>query len=230
MIRCLAIDDSPLALDLLQDYISRIHQLELVQQCSSALEALPLIRKGNIDLLFLDIEMPDISGIQLIGSLDKKPKIIFTTAYSNYALEGFNLEVTDYLLKPFSFDRFKKAADKAIKQITLEQTTKNEDEILSIRSGYETHRVNIGEIRYVEALKDYVQLYVADKKILVLMSMKEILEMLPKEQFIRIHRSFIISLKHISSYSSRKVIIGQKEIPVGESYRDHFLKIVNEVK
>jgi two-component system, LytTR family, response regulator len=230
MIRSIAIDDSPLALDLIEDYVGRMNGIELAQRCTSALEAIPLIKKGGIDLLFLDIEMPDISGIQLVRSLDIKPKIIFTTAYSNYALEGFNVNATDYLLKPFSFDRFKKAVEKVQHQLELEHIAIKENEHLFIRSGYETLRVTVRDIRYIEALKDYIQIHTGDKKIVALMSMKEISALLPKDQFIRVHRSFIISQNHLSGYTSKKIMIGNKEIPLGESYKETFLDFVKHLR
>ncbi len=222
MINCIAIDDSPLALELIEDYIHKINYLHLVKSCTNALEAIESLRKGNVDLLFLDIHMPDISGIDLLRSLKVKPKIIFTTAYPNYALEGFNQNASDYLLKPFSLERFKVAVEKVDRQLKLEGRKSIEKDHIFIKSGYESLKIEIKDILYIEALKDYIQIFTAEQKILSLMSMKDILEMLPAEKFKRVHRSFIISADKISRVAPRKVYIGTKEVPLGDIYRDAF--------
>jgi DNA-binding LytR/AlgR family response regulator len=230
MIRCLTIDDSPLALDLLDDYINKTDDLKLVKRCTNALEALELIRSGNIDLIFLDIQMPDITGIDLLKSLKNKPKVIFTTAFTDYAVEGFNLDATDYLLKPFSYERFRKAVDKVIQQSRLEKNQTEEKSNIFIKSGHETLKILTEEILYIEALRDYVQIFTKKQKILSLISMKEFMGMLPAEEFIRIHRSYIISLDKISKISARKVLVGNKEIPVGDNYKDEFHVLLKKRK
>jgi len=231
MIRCIAIDDEPLALDVLEDFIEQVPFLELVQTCQSAVEALELLHKENIQLIFLDIQMPQISGVQFLKSLDKRPKVIFTTAYSDYALEGFNLDAVDYLLKPFTFERFLKAVNKAYQQINMQptDTTSPEDvppqpkEYMFVKSGYDIIKVRYDEIRYIEGLKDYVKIHTDGKTIVSLMSMKVLAEELP-ENFVRVHRSFIVNFERITLVKKRKVHIQQVEIPIGEVYREAFLE------
>jgi len=230
MINCLAIDDSPLALELLEKYIGDIGYLRLIKSCTNALEAIEILRKGNVDLIFLDIQMPDITGIDLLKSLKVKPKIIFTTAYPNYALEGFNQNASDYLLKPFSFERFKIAVEKVNRQLQLEKNEESDNEFIFVKSGYETIKIQIKNILYIEALKDYIQIFTKEQKILSLMSMKEILELLPFGEFIRVHRSYIISAGKITKVAPRRIYIGEKEIPIGNIHRDEFAKFLKEKK
>lgn len=226
MIRCITIDDSPLALDLLDDYISKIEYLKLVRRCSSAAEARELLSRQAVDLIFTDIQMPDINGLDFIKSLKTKPKVIFTTAYPHYAIEGFDLDAVDYLLKPFSFERFKKAISKVFQQMELEKRMDDENKCIFVKSGYEVVKISIKEIEYIEALKDYIQIFKKDQKVLTLMSMKAILELLPAGEFGRCHRSYIVPLSKVSRVSSRSVFIGHKEIPIGEMYRDEFQKLL----
>jgi DNA-binding LytR/AlgR family response regulator len=226
MIRCVIVDDSPLALDLLEDYISKVDELHLIRKFTNALEAIPFIESKNIELVFLDIHMPDISGMDLLKKLIKKPKIIFTTAFPNYAVAGFELDAVDYLLKPFSFDRFKKAADKAVSLIHTSGIKKNEEAFIYVKSGYDKVKINIREIHYIEALKDYIKIYTGEKKVLSLMSMKEILELLPKDEFVRTHRSYIIAVNKIKRVSSKSVLLENKEVPVGAMYRKEFVRFL----
>src|ERR1041385_5604577 len=230
MIRCMVIDDSPLALRLLEDYIGKVDFLALEHTCTNAIEAAGILRKKNIDLLFLDVQMPDINGISLFNSLEHKPKVIFTTAYPNYAVEGFNLDAVDYLLKPFSFERFLKAVSKAKEVLEPRIPALGPPEpnapFIFIKSGYETVKVVLGEIRYIEALKDYVQVFLKEKKIVSPMGMKEILAELPPDEFIRVHRSYIVPISRITSIGSRKIHVGDKEIPVGDSFRKDFFERV----
>ena len=230
MIRCLTIDDSPLALDLLDDYIAKIPGLKLVARCNNAFDAIELIRKGRIDLIFLDIQMPDINGIELLKSVSQKPKVIFTTAFPNYAIEGFELDAVDYLLKPFTFARFKKAADKAIQLIRMENNPLPVSNTIFVKSGYETVRIQVHDITYIEALKDYIQIFTTSQKILSLMSMKEILALLPPGEFARVHRSYIVALRKITRVSARKVMIDSKEIPIGDNYKTAFQELLRERK
>lgn len=219
MIKCLAIDDEPLALDLIEDFIGKIPSLKLVSKCDNAIVGLEILKKTHIDILFLDIQMPDINGFQLLKMIEQKPKIIFTTAYSQHAVTGFELDAVDYLLKPFSFERFKKAVDKAQKQIETESKLEKSDDALFVKSGYETIKIPISTIVFIEALKDYIQIFTKEKKHLSLVSMKTIIDLLPAGEFIRVHRSFIIPLKKISRYSTKSLYIGDIKIPIGESFR-----------
>ncbi|MCK9219567.1 MAG: LytTR family DNA-binding domain-containing protein [Bacteroidales bacterium] len=239
MIRCLAIDDEMLALDLIEDNIKKVPFLELVKTCKSALEAMEVMRFQPIDLIFLDIQMPDISGIQLLKSLTHKPLVVFTTAYSNYAREGFDLDVIDYLLKPYSFQRFIKAVNKVREYLDLRELAishENSKEILTsshflfVRADYKLVKIDLNDILYIEGLKDYVKIYTGNKPIITQMSMKSLEEKLPARDFIRVHRSFIIAFNKIDYIQKQTLSIGNKEIPVSEHYRDQLFNIINNEK
>lgn len=235
MIRCLIIDDEFLALDLLEDNIRKVPFLELAGRCKNASEAIGYLQRENIDLLFLDIQMPDISGIQFLKSLPVRPLVIFTTAFEMYAMEGFELDVVDYLLKPFSFERFLKAAHKAHEQLVLQKKTvapvqdtqKKNPEYLFVKADYKLVKIEIGEIQYIEGLKDYIKIYTGETPVVTLLSMKVIEEKLPSSDFFRIHRSFIVNLKKIKFVQKSFVTIGNKAIPIGDNYREEFLKVIN---
>jgi DNA-binding LytR/AlgR family response regulator len=239
IIRCLAVDDEMLALDLLEDNIKKVPFLELVKACRSAMEAMEVIRNQPIDLLFLDIRMPDISGIQLIKSLHHKPLIIFTTAFSKYATEGYDLDVIDYLLKPYSFERFLKAVNKAYEYMDLRNRASNQSNVketgayanfLFVKADYKLYKINLKDILYIEGLKDYVKIYVGEKPIVTQMSMKALEEKLPPNDFIRVHRSFIVAFHKIDFIQKQMLTIGKKEIPISEHYRDELFKIINYEK
>lgn len=231
--KCIIIDDEPLALELLEDFISKISFLELVASCSNGFEATTVLQENKIDLIFTDIEMPDFSGIDIIKSLDQKPMVVFTTAYSHYAVEGFNLNAIDYLVKPIPFHRFLKAATRAQKLLNLgnkEEPLRNVvDETIPkfifVKSEYENLKVNLGEIKYVEGLKDYIKIYAnSEKPILTLNSLKNFEEKLGQTDFIRVHKSFIVSLNHIHSVQRNRIVIDKKRIPIGLNYKDDFIK------
>jgi two-component system LytT family response regulator len=235
-IRCLAVDDEMLALELLEDNIRKVPFLEMAGTCRSALEAIEVLRREEIDLLFLDIQMPDLSGIQLLRSLQKRPLVIFTTAFSKYATEGFDLDVIDYLLKPYPFERFLKAVNKAHDYLGVLNRSANpagakEAEALAdflfVRADYKLTRINLKEIQYVEGLKDYIKIVVNDKPVVTQMSMKAIGEKLPAQDFIRVHRSFIVAFDKIDFVQKQVLTIGKKEIPVGELYREQLFKRIN---
>jgi len=237
MIRCLAIDDELLALDLLEDNISKVPFLHLVKRCKGAFEALEVLRTEQVDLLFLDIHMPDVSGIQLLKSLKQKPLVIFTTAYEQYAIEGFNLDVIDYLLKPYTLDRFLRAVNKAREYFDLRekaQLLESAGEPLAsptylfVRADYKLVKIELADIQYIEGLKDYVKIYVGDKPILTQISMKALEEKLPAGDFIRVHRSFIVSFKKIDFVQKNQLSINKREIPVSENYRDELFKIIHK--
>ena len=239
MIRCIAIDDEMLALDLIEDNIKKVPFLELVQTCRSAIEAMEVLRNQPVDLLFLDIQMPDISGIQMLKSLHNKPLVIFTTAFSTYAKEGFDLDVIDYLLKPYSFERFLKAVnkvheymdlhDRAISQATTKEIVASPT-YLFVKADYKLYKINLCDILYIEGLKDYVKIYVAEKPIVTQMSMKTLEEKLPAHDFIRVHRSFIVAFNKIDFVQKHLLTIGKKEIPISEHYRDQLFSIINREK
>lgn len=235
--RCIIIDDEPLALDLLEDDISKIPFLNLTHKFQSPFDALPLLKSGKVDLVFLDIQMPDITGLEFLKSLEIKPLVIFTTAYDQYALEGYNLDVIDYLLKPIPFDRLLKAAGKAQDYFKArkmdeagyqDQSVTTYPDYIFIKSGYDIMKVNIEDILFIEGLKDYVKIFVPPHPILTLMNLKAIVDKLPPKKFIRVHRSYIVALEKIKAIRKNKIIIGDKEIPIGEHYKEAFYQIINE--
>ncbi|WP_187261457.1 LytR/AlgR family response regulator transcription factor [Pontibacter beigongshangensis] len=239
-IRCLAVDDEPLALDIIESYIRKLPFLELVRTCSSATEAMQVLQSEQVDLMFLDIEMPELTGIQFLNILKHQPLIIFTTAYPNYALEGFNHDAVDYLLKPIPFDRFLKAVTKAQERLQLSSNHAKapaapapaapgpEQDFMFVKADYKTIRVDFQDILWIEGLKDYIIIQTKDQKIITLLSMNRMMEKLPSNKFLRVHRSFIVSLQKIDSIEKSRIRIRSKEIPVGEVYKDQFLKWVEE--
>lgn len=231
MIKCLAIDDEPLALQLLADNISRIPFLELVASCDDAFAANKMMQEQSIDLIFIDIQMPGITGLQFIQSLVKKPMVIIVTAYKQYALDGFALDVVDYLMKPVSLDRFMKACNKAkdlheLKQ-SASQVNSPKQDYMFVNVGYSLVKINFSEITYIEGLKDYIQIHVTTnpKAAVVRMSMKAMEEELPRN-FERIHKSFIVNTKKITSIRKNAVYVDDKELPVSESYKDVIEKLI----
>src|SRR5271157_4515255 len=237
MIRCIAVDDEKLALDLLEDDILKVPFLQLVKKCRSGIEALDVLQSEKIDLLFLDIQMPDISGIQFLKSLPHKPLVIFTTAYEKYALEGFELDVVDYLLKPYSFERFIKAVNKAQEHLSVLGRSQDHPEteeisfsnqFIFVKSDYKLVKIEISEIQYIESLKDYVKIVIRDKPVVTLSSMKAIEERLVGPDFIRIHRGFIVNIRKIQYIHRNFVKVSDKEIPIGDNYKENFLQIINQ--
>jgi DNA-binding LytR/AlgR family response regulator len=227
MIRCIAIDDEPLALELLQDNISKLPFLQLVAACDNAMEALQVMEKEPVDLIFLDIQMPGLTGLQLIQSMTVKPMFILITAYEKYALEGFNLSVVDYLVKPVALDRFIKACYKAkelfeLKNGTKENATPAEAEYFFVNVEYSQVKVTIADIMYIEGLKDYIKIHLksSSKPIVTRMPMKTIEDQLPAKQFIRIHKSYIAGISYITSVRKTSLFIGSIELPVSDHYRD----------
>jgi DNA-binding LytR/AlgR family response regulator len=237
MIRCVAIDDEKLALDLIEDDILKVPFLQLVKKCKGGIEALDVLRTEKIDLLFLDIQMPDISGIQFLRSLPNKPLVIFTTAYDKYALEGFELDVIDYLLKPYSFERFLKAVNKAREYLSIQDKSKVlpvpgeisfSSQFIFVKSDYKLVKIEITEIEYIESLKDYIKIVSGGKPVVTLSSMKAIEEKLVPPDFIRVHRSFIVNVRKIKYIHRNFVMAGDKEVPIGDNYKESFLKIINQ--
>lgn len=233
--KCIIIDDEPLALELLEDFVSKIPYLELVASCSNAFEATTILQTQKIDLIFTDIEMPDFSGIDFIKSLEVKPLFIFTTAYSHYAVEGFNLNAIDYLVKPIPFHRFLKAVTRAhnLLQLKVEEKTpivnsQVTPKFIFVKSEYENLKINLADIKYIESLKDYIKIHThKEKPILTLSSLKSFEEKLGKSNFIRVHKSYIVSLKHIYSVQRNRIIIDDNWIPIGLNYREDFIKKID---
>lgn len=218
MIHCIAIDDEPLALQLIQEYCAKISFLKLEKTFTNTDEAISFMQNHKIDLLFLDIQMPDITGIQFYKNLQEKPPVIFTTAYKDFAIEGFNVDAVDYLLKPFEYDRFLKACYKAKEYIEFLSSQEVQLNSLFIKVNYEIMKVSLRDIDLIEALDDYIKIYIKPNPVLTLMTLKSIQEKLPSRDFVRVHRSFIIPLAKIEKFSKSKVCIAGKEIPIGSSY------------
>ena len=225
-LKCIAIDDEPPALRLLEQYILRIPGIQLVQKFDDAVSALEYLRIAAIDLLFIDINMPDIHGIDLVRSLQIKPLIIFTTAYKKFAYEGFELEAVDYLLKPIEFSRFFKAVNKAITLHQQKYVPKTEDEYIFVRSEYRMLKIEMNNIEYIEGLEDYIKIHLINARpVLTLMTLKAVIEKLSPQKFKRIHRSYIIATSQVVSIINKKVTLASsKELPISDSY----IEFVNE--
>lgn len=224
MIRCLAIDDEPLALELLADNISKIPYLELVAKCNDAFEAMEILQQQSIDLIFIDIQMPGLTGLQFVESLVQKPMVILVTAYKQYALESYQLQVVDYLLKPVPFDRFLKACNKAQELYLLKNPGElpAAPEYLFLNVGYSLQKVVFSDIIWVEGLRDYIQLHLQStpKPLVVRMSVKAIEEQLPAKDFVRIHKSYLVAVNRVTAIRRNSIFIHELELSVGETYGD----------
>lgn len=220
-LRCIAIDDEPPALALIREYISKSPELQLLQTFDDAISGAEYLRQQPVDLLFIDINMPDITGLDLVRSLTERPLIIFTTAYKKFAHEGFELDAVDYLLKPIAFERFTRAVQKAIEYHAYKSKPRYEqEESLFIYSEYRMMKINLQDIEYIESLEDYIRIHrVNDKPVLTLMTLKGVLEKLPSRRFKRIHRSYIVAADKVKSILNRKVTMNSgAELPVSDSY------------
>jgi DNA-binding LytR/AlgR family response regulator len=233
-ITCVIVDDEPMALNLVESYVEKTPFLVLKKKCSSAIEALEYITTDPVDLLFLDIQMPDLTGIEFSKMLAKETRVIFTTAFDQYALDGFKVDALDYLLKPFDYSEFLTAANKAHSYFKLvkdktQPIVSDEKEFLFVKSEYKQLRIKLADVLYFEGLKDYIKIWLKDnpKAILTLMSLKKLEEELPETQFMRVHRSFIVSLKNIDIIERSQIIINNQRITVSEQYKPKFLAYVN---
>jgi DNA-binding LytR/AlgR family response regulator len=226
-IRCIAIDDEPLALKQISGFVSKTPFFELVASCKSAFEAMEVLSKEKVDLMFVDIQMPDLTGIDFVKSLNKEQKIIFTTAYQEYALEGFKVDALDYILKPFGYDEFLKSANKAKAYLDLVQNKsveiESKDDYLFVKSEYKIRRIDLNEILYIEGLREYVKIVLKDEKpVLSLMSLKSLEEKLSAEKFMRVHRSFIVNLNEVQTIERSRIIFDKTYIPVSDQYKEKF--------
>ena len=230
MIRCLAIDDEPLALQQLTTYIQKVPFLELAAQCQSALEARKFLEQDTVDAIFCDINMPDLNGMDFIKSLQAPPLIVFTTAYSEYAVEGFKVNAVDYLLKPFGLDDFRRAANRikerqeSVSTNTQHPTPNTQPDTLFVKTDYRMVKINIPDIRYIEGMSEYLKIYLEgeDKPIITLLSMKKIETRLP-ENFMRIHRSYIVNLHKIQEVNKNRIIMDAETfLPIGDMYKESF--------
>lgn len=237
---CIAIDDEPLALNLIRDFCAKVDFIQLEASFTSAIEAIGHLAKNQVDLIFLDIQMPHLTGIEFVSTLQKPPMIIFTTAYSSYALEGFNLNAVDYLVKPFAFDRFLKAAIKANQLFNLSGRPQyhvtdipqisGPERFLMVKVEYSNVKIDIRDILFIEGLKDYIKIYTGPKPILTKSTLKNILDRLPADDFVRVHKSFIVALAAIQSIENNRIHIGDKLIPVGSQYKAEFQEVLKKIQ
>jgi len=230
-LNCVIADDEPLALDLIKGYVERVPFLNLVKSCSNANEVVEISEKTLIDLAFLDIQMPGISGLELARTLDNRTMIVFTTAFDNYAIEGYKVNAIDYLLKPFNFEEFYDATIKA-QRLYEERNTPTvsiNNQYIFVKTEYRIQRIEFNNILYIEGLKDYVKIYMQNqvKPVVSLMSMKSILERLPQNQFMRVHRSFIVNLTKIQTIERSRILFGDVYIPISDNYKEQFWEYVN---
>ena len=222
-INCLAIDDEPLALDVIEEYVNKVPFLNLIGKFTNPVEATAELHKGRIDLIFLDIQMPDLTGLEFLNTLERKPAVIFTTAYDEYALESYDFNTIDYLLKPISFDRFMKAVNKA-QELLSSGADAAENKFIFIKSDYKIHKIATDDIAYIEGYKDYVRIYTPEKRFVTRESMKNMEAMLSKDRFLRIHRSYIISIDKFSAIEGNMIILGEEKLPIGKSYKEQVMK------
>ena len=227
-LNAIAIDDEPNALDVVRLHAAKVPFLDLKCCFTNAFEAIPYLQTNKIDLIFLDIKMPDISGIEFVNSLQKVPMVIFTTAYSEYAVQGFELDALDYLLKPFSLARFTKACNRALEVQNLHHAKTRE--FIFVKTGYEDVKIFLSEILYIEAEGNYVSFVMKDKKLLSRLSMQDISQLLPESSFVRIHRSYIISLEHIEKITRQEIFLAGNSIPIGASYEEKLGEIRARMK
>jgi len=231
--KCIAVDDEPLALALLQDNIRQVPTLELVASCSTAMEALAVLNEQEVDLIFLDIQMPGLTGLQLLQSLSVRPMVILITAYEKYALEGFNLDVIDYLVKPVPFERFLKACNKAIDFYRLKKNLVMDahawPEYFFVNAEYGLVKIVFSEIRMIEGLKDYLKIHQGESKPLIIrMSLKSIEEKLPPGKFFRIHKSYIIAVSQITAIRRNSVFLGELELPLSDLYKEDLMREIGQ--
>lgn len=233
--KCLIVDDEPLARDLIRGHVEKLENFEIVAECSDAMKALNVLRERQVDLMFMDIQMPQITGIEFLKTLKHRPMVIITTAYREYALEGFELDVVDYLLKPITFERFLKAVNKFYQmnpdevQVVANTTSEKSPEELFIyvKENKKVVKLYISEIKYIEGLSEYVQIFTDKRKIITKTSMAQMEEKLPPENFLRIHKSFIVSIGKIEAFTANTIEIQGKELPIGRSFKNGVLSALN---
>jgi DNA-binding LytR/AlgR family response regulator len=224
-LKCVVVDDEPMAREILEIYIAKTPNLDLIASCKNAAEAIFILQDNEVDVFFLDINMPEITGLSLAKIINQKAQIIFTTAYREYAIDGFDLSVVDYLLKPISFDRFLQAVQK----VAQSEITENNTDFMFVRSDRKMVKIDFNTILYIESLSDYVKIFTSEKIIVIRETITSLEEKLPVKKFIRIHRSFIISLQNITSYTNEFIEINQKALPISRSYKESVLQKLAEV-
>jgi len=226
---CYILDDEPLAIKVIEEYLKRLPQFELVGRQTDSIKAYAEIKELKPELIFLDIEMPELNGLELLRSMEHNAQIILTTAYRDYAVEGFELNVLDYLLKPISFERFIKAIDRFLEQFSAENTElPPKEEHILLRVDRKTQKIILDEILYVKGVKDYVKIVLPDRKLLFKSSIGNFHKMLPQSQFLRIHKSYVIARDKISAYTSQEIEIGEMVLPVGRAFKEGLMASLNE--
>lgn len=236
-IRCLIIDDEPLAQRVIERYAENLSYLHIVKKCNSAIEAIEVLHHEGVDLIFLDINMPKLTGIDFLRTLKNPPLVIITTAYAEYAIQGYELDVVDYLMKPFAFERFYKAVQKAeeilkardIQHFENREVEKTDEDFIFVKSSKKTFKINLSDILYIEALGDYVKIHTTDKMIVSYQSLKNIETLLPPKQFPRIHKSFIIALSRIDLIEGNQVKIRDRMLPVGTNFKNEFERLIRSI-
>lgn len=233
--KCIIVDDEPLAIEILESYVSKIDQLQLAGTFRNAIAAFTFLQQDQVDLIFLDIQMPKLSGIEFLKTLKSPPKVIFTTAFRDYAIEGFDLEVADYLLKPISFERFLKAVAKVMHKDVVPQsstqpvkTENGGDNYVFFKVDKKMVKTKMSDILFIESIKDYVKVRTTEKEIITQQKISYLEESLPKEQFIRVHRSFIINRERIDAYSATDVEIGKHHVPIGRNYKNDVIRLLGK--
>lgn len=225
-IRCIIVDDEPLAIEILEEYIKKISWLDLVGSLESGLEALEFVEQHRVDLVFLDIQMPDLSGIKTAELMNNRCQIIFTTAYNQYAIEGFELEARDYLLKPISFDRFLKSVQR-LKRDMSEPSQVAHDYIF-VKTEYKIKKIRFDDICYIEGMKDYLRIVTTDEKVMTLLSFSRLMPKLSSQRFVRIHKSYVVAINAIDSVEKGKVRVGEKLLPIGETHKEAFFQLIGD--
>ncbi|WP_340112697.1 LytR/AlgR family response regulator transcription factor [Maribellus mangrovi] len=228
-INCIAIEDEPLALKKIKEYIVQVDYLELLEGFNNAIDAVGYLKENTVDLIFLDVRMKKLSGIQFLEALQNKPKVIITSAYDEYALKGYELDVADYLLKPFTFDRFLKSVDKVYNQL-METNSSSSNGYIFVKTEHRIEKIVINDILFIQGMKDYLQIHTNDRKIMTLQTFKNLLEILPDNDFQRVHNSYIVSISKIENIERNRIRIGKNLIPISDSYKDKFYGILKERK
>ncbi len=236
-VKCLIVDDEPLAIRLIKKHLEHFQQFDVVAECENAIDASLVLQNTNVDLIFLDIQMPEISGIDFLKSLHKKPNVIITSAYKEYAIDGFDLDVIDFLLKPITFNRFFKAINKYLanknenaseSSPALTKDTNLISRELFIKDTNKTYKINPNEIQYIEGMREYIKIYTDQENIITKSSLTSFLEKLPTDIFLRVHKSFIINTNRVRAFSASSMEVGNKKIPIGRSYKINTLEVLNK--
>lgn len=230
-LRCIIVDDEPLALDILEEYVRRIPELELAARCSGSVEALQAMKNGEVDVAFLDIQMPGLNGLELSKLVGDDTKVIFTTAFPQYALEGFKVDALDYLLKPISFEEFSRAVAKAAEWFSMKRAAKSgvpdeEPQNLIVKSEYKQYIIPIETIVYIEGIRDYIRIHTDDSAVQTLMNLKTAEELLPANRFARVHRSYIVNVDKVKKIERTRIVFGDVVVPISDTYKEPFLKLL----